>query len=536
MVVLATGRPQKAPVVTTTLGENEEADLLRLNNLTLVNPAAWTPAGTGFTVQVSNGTTTFDVRIDNDCPLFNQPAPTGTFALIGMGGQFASSTTAPFTGGYQLIPRKLTDLIPFVAPGSKPVLRFLQSSGLVAEANANYTTPIQASTLPSVDIQPYAAVKGGTATNGVDFSFFQGIQFSMGPAQQTTVQAFIDVLEDVLPESTESVILVLRKVGLPNDTAYTIGSDSIFTFFITDNDSPTPAGPPFTRTIAQVRGTNTNGQADSVGRNVRLFGTVYGVNQRLTASTGGYQLFMRDATGGIGVFKTTPINGITTLNEGDSIKIMGKIEVFRGLSQINPDSMVVLATGRPQKAPVVVTTALEETQEADLLRLNNLTLVNPAAWTPAGAGFTVQVTNGTTTYDVRIDNDCPLFNQPAPTGGFSLIGMGAQFATSTTAPFTGGYQLIPRKLTDLIPDVSVDPLCSCVRDLQVFPNPGSEVLFLNTKLPSEFRYTIFNGLGQEVYEIPRAKAEERIDIRNWPAGVYSIKVEETGKVYRWIKR
>jgi hypothetical protein len=55
-------------------------------------------------------------------------------------------------------------------------------------------------------------------------------------------------------------------------------------------------------------------------------------------------------------------------------------------------------------------------------------------------------------------------------------------------------------------------------------------------LPSEFRYTIFNGLGQEVYEIPRAKAEERIDIRNWPAGVYSIKVEETGKVYRWIKR
>jgi hypothetical protein len=55
---------------------------------------------------------TFDIRIDNDVNLFNSPAPTGTFSMIGVGSQFDAS--APHTSGYQLCPRYLQDLVQVV--------------------------------------------------------------------------------------------------------------------------------------------------------------------------------------------------------------------------------------------------------------------------------------------------------------------------------------------------------------------------------------------------------------------------------------
>ncbi|HRH35905.1 MAG TPA: Calx-beta domain-containing protein, partial [Catalimonadaceae bacterium] len=460
MKVLATGRPIKDPIIANAINESLESDLVRINGVQLVNPANWTTGvGTGgFTVKVFKGTDTTDVRIDNDCPLYNQPAPTGTFDLIGMGGQFSPTTSAPFVGGYQLVPRKNSDLI--TAPQTlKPIVNFLTSSGSYLEDDSTYTySTIQASATPTADFQPYIFVKGGSATKGLDYPNIAGTQYSMGPGQLTNIQTSIGILDDLLPEPNETITLVLRKAGLPGDTNYVIGPDSVFTFTILDNDNPT-SGVPFTRTIAQLRGANSGNQADSVGRNIRVFGTVYGVNQRLTSTGGGYQMFIRDATGGIGIFKTTSVSGITTLNEGDSIKVMGKVEVFRGLSQINPDSMKILATGRPIKNPEIVD-KLNENLESDLVRINGVQLVNSSAWTTGtgAGGFTIKVFKGTDTTDVRIDNDCPLYNQPAPTGTFDIIGMGSQFVPGTptpVAPFpASGYQLIPRRLGDLIPNPS----------------------------------------------------------------------------------
>jgi DNA/RNA endonuclease YhcR with UshA esterase domain len=464
MFVLATGRPLKNPSIKTILGETDESDLVRLNNVTLVSPAAWTGTGTGFTVQITDGTNISDVRIDNDCPLYNQPAPTGTFSILGMVGQFASTTTAPFVGGYQLVPRKVGDLIAST-PNQKPTVRFSIASASVTEFNGDVTMNVVADFQPAVNAVIMAYLKGGTATNGVDYGPFQSVGSTMGPGQQTTLNLPLGILDDVIAEPTETLILVLRKSGVAGDTSFIIGADSIFTLTINDNDSPAQSGPPFTRSIAQIRGSNNGNQADSVGRNVRLFGTVYGLNQRLTATTGGYQMFIRDATGGIGIFKNDTVSNIVSLNEGDSIKVMGKVEVFRGLSQINPDSMVVLATGRPIKSPTVAN-KLNENLEADLVRLNGVQLVNPDAWTTGAgsAGFTVRVFKGLDTNDVRIDNDCPFFNQPAPSGTFDIIGMGSQFVPGTptpVAPFpASGYQLIPRRISDLITSPPSNPTCS----------------------------------------------------------------------------
>lgn len=301
---------------------------------------------------------------------------------------------------------------------------------------------------------------------------------------------------------------------------------------IVQSGTPDTGGVPFTRTIAQVRGQNTGGQADSVGRNVRLFGTVYGVNQRLSAPTGGYQMFIRDATGGIGIFKNAPVSGINNLNEGDSVKVMGRISVFRGLSQIEPDSMVVLATGRPIKDPVVVS-ALNENTEADLVRLNDVTLVNPSPWTGTGTGFTVQVSNANGTYDVRIDDDCPLYGQPAPTGTFSIIGMGSQFAPSTTAPFTGGYQIIPRRLTDLI-NITGENKPVKQKEIILWPNPTHDRVFLSG-IQSIEELAIFNQFGRQISTEGRWNGDA-LSLYDLPIGVYFVKLTKSAKVLKVIKQ
>ncbi len=541
IVRFATNRPIINPDVVSNIGETEEAKLVRFNNVTLVNPAAWT-TGTGpsgFTIQITDGTNITDVRIDNDCPLYNQPAPTGAFDLIGMGSQFVPGTptpVAPFPAtGYQLIPRRNSDLIPTGSP-SGPVASFAIASQSVGETNDTVRVNVLISPAPAEAYKIQVIVKGGTATGGSDFE--NPATILMFPANASSAQFKIKLIDDAIQEGAETIQLVLRKdnaAGFPPFAS--VGLDSLHIVTILANDGSTQEPFPPTRTIAVIRGNNTGNQADSVGKNVRIYGTIYGLNQRLTPAGAGYQMFIRDATGGIGVFKTSFASGISTLTEGDSVKIMGTIAVFRGLSQITPDSMVLLATNRPIKTPTAVT-VLDELKEADLVILNGpLTLVDPTAWTTGtgASGFTVKVTDGANVTDVRIDNDCELYTQVAPTSPFTLTGMGSQFATGT-APWVGGYQLIPRRASDLQIIDGVDPVCLCKVDLKAMPNPGNTSLTLSTKEKSGYHYTIYNSLGQKVYQINDADANETIRTENWAAGIYTVKVQETGRVIRWIKK
>jgi DNA/RNA endonuclease YhcR with UshA esterase domain len=541
IVLLATNRPIMNPIVVTNLVEVEEANLVRFNNVTLVNPAAWTTGtgASGFTVQITDGTNITDVRIDNDCPLYNQPAPTGAFDLIGMGSQFVTGTPAPVAPfpatGYQLIPRRNSDLIPAGSP-SGPVASFAIASQSVGETNDTVRVNVLISPAPAEAYKIQVIVKGGTATGGSDFE--NPATILTFPANASSAQFKIKLIDDAIQEGAETIQLVLRKdnaAGFPPFAS--VGIDSLHTVTILANDGSTQEPFPPTRTIAVIRGNNTGNQADSVGKNVRIYGTIYGLNQRLTPTGAGYQMFIRDATGGIGVFKTSFASGISTLTEGDSVKIMGTIAVFRGLSQITPDSMVLLATNRPIKTPTAVT-VLDELKEADLVILNGpLTLVDPTAWTTGtgASGFTVKVTDGANVTDVRIDNDCELYTQAAPTSPFTLTGMGSQFATGT-APWVGGYQLIPRRASDLQIIDGVDPVCQCKVDIKAMPNPGNTSLTLSTKEKSGYHYTIYNSLGQKVYQINDADANETIRTENWAAGIYTVKVQETGRVIRWIKK
>jgi DNA/RNA endonuclease YhcR with UshA esterase domain len=110
IVFISASNPLPAPKVVPQIDEITESDLVRFNNCYVINAAQWTNAGSGFSVDVTNGSDTLVLRVDKDATdVFAAPAPIGNFDLIGIGGQFDNS--APHNSGYQLLPRYLADLV-----------------------------------------------------------------------------------------------------------------------------------------------------------------------------------------------------------------------------------------------------------------------------------------------------------------------------------------------------------------------------------------------------------------------------------------
>lgn len=94
------------PLIVTSLDESTESQLITLENLSLVNSETTWPSGGS--VDVTDESTVFTVFVPSGSPLANGNTPGGAFNLIGIGGQFDSSS--PFNTGYQVVPCSITEL------------------------------------------------------------------------------------------------------------------------------------------------------------------------------------------------------------------------------------------------------------------------------------------------------------------------------------------------------------------------------------------------------------------------------------------
>lgn len=349
----------------------------------------------------------------------------------------------------------------------------------------------------------------------------------------------IDVLgNDFLPGALESQDIVASpangtvQINMDNTITYTpdqdfCGTDE-FAYEICAGGACQSAGVNVTincpvfypdYTIGQVTTINADGEVDSLGVSCRLRGIVYGVN----LSSGGLQFTIIDGNNdGIGVFSGQNLG--YTVQEGDEVVVEGVIGQFNGLTQIEPDRVQLASTGNTLVTPQTVT-ALGEGTESQLVRLENVSLVNPMDWSTGGSGFNVDVTDGTNTYAVRIDNNVDLFTLPAPTGTFSVTGIGGQFDSSL--PYDEGYQLLPRYMADIDPYTDVlDPARG--KDVAFFPNPAKEWLqVLSTEPLGAVR--IHNLTGQLVMEWKAPGTSARLDISKLAAGAYVITFVQDGK-------
>ena len=422
VILISANQALQTPDVVTALNESTESDLIKILNLTLVDPAQWTGTGSGFDVDVTDGTNTYLMRIDNDVDLYSLPAPVGAFNLTGIGGQFSSPNAIPYDNGYQILPR------------------YQQDIELIMTADMTAPVAINAAATTATTVEVFfdeMVLNNATDSSATTIANYTGLP---GTITGITLNAAGTVA--TLTLSTPLIMGITYNLSVTG-IADTAGNKMTATYTLPIIFG-TPVIPLYD--IATIRGSNTNGLPDSLNVEVRVRGVVHGVDMR---GGTGIQFTIIDNTGGIGVFSPSAEFGYT-VTEGDSVEVQGTVGHFRGLAQVsNLDTVfkVVPATQALQTPDVV--TALNESTESDLIKILNLTLVDPAQWTGTGSGFDVDVTDGTNTYLMRIDNDVDLYSLPAPVGAFNLTGIGGQFSSPNAIPYDNGYQILPRYQQDI---------------------------------------------------------------------------------------
>ncbi len=443
MVLHSSGNPLFIAEKMDTINEYTEGRYIRLDScrflgITPGDTFAIAGSGTNYsiqTVQMDTFTLRIDRNYENDWN--GEFIPTGLFNVVGIGSQFDGSS--PHFSGYQIFPSRFTDLEILSVAGE--AISFAGPSASATESSGSYLVLVVAADTFSSPSTIEVNHTGGTAIPGTDFNFNDTtLAFSAGLMDSFWLP--ITIIDNSVPNPDRTVILSLRN--LMGNADY--GIDTVFTLTILNDDIPHYS-------IATIRGNDTDGIADSIGVYCSASGVVLGVDLQGNSSSNNAFSF-DDGTGGISVFKGGGFSPPYMVTEGDSVKIIGVISHFNGLSQFNPDSMVLVSTGANVPAPIVVTD-LDESTESRYVRINGVTLVDPAQWV-TGQSFTAQITNGTDTFDLRADSDVNVSDMAAPVGVFDVIGVGGQFDGSGS-PWDDGYQILPMDSTHIIPFIPPPP-------------------------------------------------------------------------------
>ena len=168
-----------------------------------------------------------------------------------------------------------------------------------------------------------------------------------------------------------------------------------------------------------------------------------GVGQTVTVTgvaTNGSELgnirYIQDGSAGIACYGSS----LSSVQRGDSSTATGVLFDFSGLLELSPtNSFVNHGAGVLPQAQTIPFSSASEALESQLVRFDNVTFVQTGSF--ATGNSTVQVSNGTSTFDVRINGSTNIDGTAIPTGPISIIGELGQF--------NANYQIIPRNLLDI---------------------------------------------------------------------------------------
>ncbi|MCC6599120.1 MAG: lamin tail domain-containing protein [Crocinitomicaceae bacterium] len=313
-----------------------------------------------------------------------------------------------------------------------PQIGFTATVIEVEEDAGTVTISVQAYNIPApiditVDVTSNSAIPDEDYTN----IFPVTLSFAAGTSIQTIS---IPIIDDDIEEEDEFLWLTLGSATTVNWVQQEIN------IIINHNDQGYPL-----YTISQISGTNPAGVLDSLGVYCELRGIVHGIN----FNASGLHFHLIDPTDGIKVFLPTGNLGYT-VNEGDSIAVLGEIFQFYGQAEIRPDGIQVLGSGNLHIPDVV--SILSEINESHLVTLRCVSLSDVGEWDHSGNGFYVHVTDGTNVNMVRIDADASdLFSMNAPQGHFTITGIVEQ--EDETSPYNSGYSLWLRSVNDITENV-----------------------------------------------------------------------------------
>lgn len=396
------------------------------------------------------------------------------------------------------------------------LVRFTPNADNVSEGVGTYDVNLALNTANHASPFTVEVVLNGGTGDASDINNYttQTVTF---PANSATASLTLTVTDDANPEPSETLIF---KLANPSGVLK-LGTDSIFTLTIGSSDNPIQ-----TVQISDITGLNANYQPDSLGKQVIVSGTVYGIDLRST----GLQFFIHDATDGIQVLSGSNTFGYTVA-EGDSVVVSGTVGFSNGMTRLNSlDSLFKIGT-HALNSPTVVPD-LDENSECELVRLNNVHLVTPSQWDTTGqpGGFGADITDGVNNWKLYIDEQTDIFKngQAAPVGDFDVIGMGSQYDTSS--PYTSGYELIPRYHQDIIVQTAVNELSG--NSFSIYPNPNNGTFVLELEQAAEAEVKLYDINGRIVYAAIENKKSIRVNTSELSKGIYIVEIKTAGNAER----
>lgn len=126
--------PEPLLIPITSANEDLEAQLVRFDNVSFVQSGFFSNGSS--TVQITDGTNTLDVRVNGSTNIDGSEIPSGPITIVGLVGQFNAN--------YQLIPRDLEDIFPYVAPAKEINIKMdgndVLNNGTYVVGNSSTTT------------------------------------------------------------------------------------------------------------------------------------------------------------------------------------------------------------------------------------------------------------------------------------------------------------------------------------------------------------------------------------------------------------
>lgn len=218
--------------------------------------------------------------------------------------------------------------------------------------------------------------------------------------------------------------------------------------------------------------------------------------------------YLQDSTGGIAVFGGDFTKAVViSPTFAFEMEVTGAVSQFNGSLQLIPYAVKRVGV-KPPMTPQIVTTAEiatnGESLEGLLVKVVRARIVS-GNFPAAGDSATLIIDDDRGQCKVFVDRDTDIGGHPTPTGRIDIIGIANQY--DFNPPYTEGYELLPRQMTDisLTTGVNDNEASALPRQFELFqnhPNPVSihKATEIRFALPvdSEVRLEVFNLLGQRV--------------------------------------
>ena len=271
------------------------------------------------------------------------------------------------------------------------------------------------------------------------------------------------------------------------------------------------------RDIQYVEGTDLDGD----NGNSPFYKDIVIVNGIVTAfsSFGSWNVYcLQNITGpwnGIYVFDL--VTG-EVLAQGDSVKVIGKIDEYFNMTEIVASSVEKLESRKTMPKAHILTGALDEGLEGALVKLEDVQVSEDTDEKDSKKVFVAKVGGK----DVKIYNN--LY------GDLTFDAGNSYNVTGVVVYAHGNYRLSPRTALDVESISSINKNTVTDYTLNVYPNPCSNGT-LNIE-GSNGQATIINVLGKVVKTI--YPEQDKVNVSELPNGIYFVKTKDS--IVRFIKK